>query len=338
LSVAALTLMAACGSDSGSVSQPEDEFLDKVEALCVTAERDADKLDLSGDGSDAIADYVEIITVAHDDIEDLDPPASLKKDFTNLVGDLDDQITQGKRLVSAIDGGDQAEIGDQIAALVELTTETDNAAKALGALQCRRIAPDVNLIGLGTDASIPDQTVPVDTTPDSTLDTTVDTTPATTLDTTAETTPDTTIDTVVSRFSTDLSAVDLAPEGYTWVTDFTQTNVDELYSTTVLGPLVTGYEAGQLVNDGGGTASIFVITLTTPWAEDSIGQWLFWERLDEGTEAVTPAGRTVMVMPGAFDNTDCLGFYEASYGIAVCTFAGEDGKPILDAYIATNPR
>lgn len=330
-------MLSGCGSD-GPVAQPEDDFLDQVEAACRTAKREADKLDLSAEGSDSADSYVDIIKTVHDDIEDLEPPTSMKKDFDNLVGDLDDQVSQGRTVIAAIDSFDSTAISDEVAALAALTIETDNAAKALGALRCRNIA-DVSVIGLGASIdTVPDQTIPIDTTPD-TADTTpdtADTTPDTTVDTTTDTATDDT--SAAAIYPNDLNLTAIAPAGFTWSDDFVQSDAARLYAKPDIGPIITDYSVGQLYNDATGNgAGVYVMTIAGEFTGEVLDQYLTWEVLDGGTDATTPGGRPIVVQVAAFDDTDCIGFVSGSRGVSICTSMGVDGASILDAYVDANP-
>ncbi|MEO6123009.1 MAG: hypothetical protein ABIR32_04810 [Ilumatobacteraceae bacterium] len=337
VAVAALTLLSACASDA-TVAQPEDEFLDKVEAPCRTAKKDADKLDLSAAGSRDVDKFVDVIKTLHDAIKNLDPPASLKKDFENLVGDLNDQVSQGRKVVTAIDSGDTTAVSDAVSALVDLTAGTNSAAQSLGALRCKYIA-DVSVIGLGlTDDSIPDQTIPVDTTPDTVPIETVpiETVPIETVDTS-------TIDTVdPAIYPNDLNLTATAPPGFTWSNDLNQNDAARLFAKPDLGPVITDYSVGQLFNDAEGySAGVYVMTISGASGDLStpvlLDQYLTWEVLADGTQSTTPAGYPIYVKIGAFDDTDCIGYVTGLRGVSVCTATGIDGAPILDAYIAANP-
>ena len=325
-----LSLLAACGSDGGA-AQPEDDFLDKVEAECRAAQKEIDKLDFSGTDSGAVDQFVDIVSGLVETFKDLEPPQSLSKDFENLTDRLDDQASGAERVSAAITAGDQATIDSENSASFDLAAETDQSAKALGALRCTSLAPfDGLVVSAGSVDTLPDETIPIDTTPDT--EPPIDTTPI-------DTTPvDSTETTEPAVYPNDLNAVAAPPPGYTWVEDYVQTDVSDLYGTSVLGPLVVDYSAGQVENiDDGHTASIYVLTISSEWTPEAIDQYLTWEVVADGEDLVTPAGYPVRRMVQAFEDVDCLAYYAGTKGIAVCTFTGIDGMPILDAFIAANP-
>ena len=329
LGLVALSLLAACGSDGG-VSQPEDEFLDTVEAECRTAQKEVDKLDFSGSNAGSVDDYIEIVSGLVDTFEDLEAPQDLAKDFKNLTDRLDDQTSGAETLSSAIEAGDTAAVDAENSKMFDLATETDESAKALGALRCRLLAPTDGFVGSTSspDDTIPSETVPVDTTPvTDPPDTTVDTTP---IDTTGDTTPE-------PVYPADLDAFAVAPAGYTWVADYQQTDIGNLY-TSSLGPIVVDYSAGQVENiEDQHTASIYVMTVSEEWTSETSDRYLTWEVVVDGEDLVTPAGYPVRRMTLAFPDTDCLAYYAGTKGIAICTYTGIDGMPILDAFLAANP-
>ncbi len=349
--LASLSLLAACGS-AGRVAQPEDDFLDKVEAQCLTASKGIDKLDFSAPDAGEVDKYVDFLAVAVEAFKELEPPQSLTKDFDNLVDSIDDQIAEGATLSDAIDVGDTAAVDTSAAALSELSADADRSAESLGALRCKALAPGA---GVGTTVDTISVETTVDTTADTASDTTTGTTTAETIvETTVETTVATTIEppptfdtTTVDTTETttgdeiypdDLNLFANPPPGYLWVDDYEQSDAAGLYDKSILGPLITSYSAGRVENIADGhTASIFVITLSSEWTPDAIDQYLFWEGVDEGFDTVTPAGLPVRQALEAFEETDCLAYYTTGIGISVCTFSGIDGLAILDAYIAAQP-
>jgi predicted small lipoprotein YifL len=324
-----LSLLAACGSD-GTVAQPEDDFLDKVEAECRAAQKDVDKLDFSATDSGAVDRFVDIVSGLVETFKDFEPPDSLSKDFRNLTDRLDDQAAGAQRVSDAINTGDQAAIDEENSTSFDLAAETDKSANALGALRCTALAPfDGLVVTAGSVDSVPAETIPIDTTP-VTEPPVTDSVDTTTVDTTPVTEP--------AVYPNDLDVIAQPPAGYTWVEDYVQTDVSGLYGTSVLGPLVVDYSAGQVESvDDGHTASIYVLTISSEWTDEAIDQYLTWEVVADGEDLVTPAGYPVRRMVLAFEDVDCLAYYANTTGIAVCTFTGIDGMPILDAFIAANP-
>ncbi len=326
IAVAAMLLLAACGSDAGRVAQPEDDFLDLVEAECRTAAKGIDKLELVVPESGQVDAAVDLLSSALDALRDLEPQQSQKKDFDNMVGGITDLVSEGKELSRAIGAADVDAQTASIASLDEAAADTDRSAQSLGALRCKFLLPATAFDSAVPVDSIPIDTIPIDTIPIDTIP--IDTVP---LDTTPVTTGD-------EIYPDDLKSIALAPEGYLWVEDYVQADASGLFAKSILGPQVVSYSAGQLeFIAGGATASIYIVRLNTEWTENAIAQYLFWEGVDEGTDVVTPGGLTVRQKVEAFPSNDCIVYYTGMYGIAICTFTGIDGLPILDAFLAINP-
>lgn len=334
-------LLGACSSSGDNAKQPEDEFLDNVEAVCRDASASIRKLTTGAD--DAPADLLDIVGDAADSLSDLTPPSDLRKTWDKYTTKVDDQVAALRDVVAAVTADDTA--GEQTA-LTDLNTRSNDAdllVNTLGAIRCRGLVPFNALTpeDLGTDVTEV-STPPTDTTTpptEATLETSPPNTPLS-IDTIPiteatpvppESTPPTDI------YPTDLSVEAVAPDGYQWI-QFDPPDANGLYGNSVIGDLVVSYSAGEFesIADSSITATVYVVTLSTDFTPEYAKAYQFWEAVDEGTDVVTPGGRTVHQQIGAFENIDCAVFTALTRGVSLCTFTGTDGLPLLDQFLAAN--
>lgn len=325
-----LLLLGACSSSSSAASQPEDEFLDKVEAACRTAGKQIDKLD-AGDPT-AVADLYDIVSGTADDLNQIDAPKAISKDYEAYTSNIDDQVAELERITTALAAGDVTAQQDAVNQLDGLRADSDGFVNALSIISCRGLVPRDGLVAATTDTT-PDttpETTPDTTTPDTPIS--IDTTPvATTPDTTASTETPTTV------APDDLSVIYNVPTGYTW-TDYAPADVSGLYTNSVIGDLVTYYGGGELRSDAdSSTATVYVVTLSADFTPESTASYQYWENVENGTDTTTPGGLAVRQELGAFTDTDCVVYVSGPTGVTICVFSGYDALTLMDTWVATNP-
>jgi len=336
-------LLGACSSSGDNASQPEDEFLDKVEAVCRDASADIRKL--TAGAEDATSDLRDIISDAADSLNDLNPPAGFSKDWDKYTAKVDEQVVALGKVVDAIDNGDTSAEDAAMADLDQIDNAADLLVNTLGAIRCRGLVPANALASVETPTASTDTTPTVDTITPAT-DTTVPPTEAT-----VETSPPNTplsINTIpiteapptteaADILPSDLSLEAVAPPGFEWV-PFEPPKANGLYSNSVIGDLVVSYAAGEFASttDPAVTATVYVVTLSTDFTPEYVKAYQFWEAVDHGTDVVTPGGRTVHQEIGAFPDIDCAVFTGLTRGMSLCTFTGTDGLPLIDQFLTAN--
>lgn len=339
-------LLGACSSSGDNANQPEDEFLDKVEAVCRDSSDQIRKL--TAGAEDATSDLRDIIGDAADSLNDLTPPSTLSKDWDKYTAKVDQQVAALGKVVDAIDASDTSAEQTALAELNSLGDEADLLVNTLGAIRCRGLvpvnaltpvdistastdtAPTVDTITPASDTSSPPTEATVETSPPNTP-LSINTIPITEAPPPSVTTGEPTI------FPSDLSLEALAPPGYEWV-PFDPPDANGLYSNSVIGDLVVSYAAGEFASttDPAVTATVYVVTLSTDFTPEYVKAYQFWEAVDHGTDVVTPGGRTVHQEIGAFPDIDCAVFTGLTRGMSLCTFTGTDGLPLIDAFLAAN--
>jgi hypothetical protein len=352
-------LLGACSSGSENAKQPDDEFLDKVEAVCRDASGQIRKLTTGA--ADAPSDLRDIISDAADSLNELTPPSDLSKDWDKYTAKVDELVTKLGAVVDAIDAGGNGGTGDtgdtantaEQTALADVnaaTNEADLLVNTLGAIRCRGLVPVNALTPDDVPTAVTDTTPTVDTITAVTV--TIPETDAT--DATVATSPPNTplqIDSIPvteapppsattgapTIFPSDLSLEATAPPGYEWVA-FDPPEASGLFNNSVIGKLVVSYAAGEFASttDPAATATVYVVTLSTPFTPDYVKAYQFWEAVDHGTDVATPGGRTVHQEIGAFPDIDCAVYTNVTSGLALCTFTGTDGLPLIDQFLDTN--
>jgi hypothetical protein len=340
-------LLGSCSRSGSKVSQPDDEFLDKVEAVCRDASVKIKKLSA---GDNAPADLLEILSDGGDSLNKLVATSDLSKQWDKYTAKIDDEASALSDVVQAIAAGDSSAEQTALDSLNTAGNDADLIANALGAIRCRGLIPFNALVtDVVTDTTT--TTPPTDTTTpptESTTPPTDSTTPPTEsvppntplpIDTIPVTTPPppATTATPTTILPGDLSATAIAPTGYTWI-PYDPPDAAGLYSNSVIGSLVTSYDAGefQSVTDSSITATVFVVTLSTDFIPKYTKAYEFWEAVDNGTDVVTPGGITVHQEIGAFDGIDCAVFTGKTRGMSLCTFTGTDGLSLIDQFLVAN--
>ena len=338
-------LLGACSSSGGSANQPEDEFLDKVETVCRDASAKIRKLTKGAD--DAPSDLHDIIGDAADSLNDLTPPSGLRKDWDKYTTKFDQLVANLGAVVDAIDANDLTTEQTALADVNATGNDADLLVNTLGAIRCRGLVP-LNAL---TPDDLPTDVTDVTTPSTDTVTPPTDTTPPTeSTDTSPPNTP-LSIDTIpiteapppsdttapVDILPSDLSVTAIAPAGFEWV-PFEPPNANGLYSNSVIGDLVVSYAAGEFASttDPALTATVYMVTLSTDFTPEYVKAYQFWEAVDHGTDVVTPGGRTVHQEIGAFTDIDCAVYTALTRGVALCTFTGTDGLPLIDQFLSAN--
>jgi hypothetical protein len=341
-------LLVACSSSGGGAKQPEDEFLDSVEAVC----REASSLirKLTPGEEDAPAELLDIVGDAADNLNDLKPPAALSDDYDEYTTKVDEQVAAMGGVVEAIEVDDSSARQLALDDVNARSTDADLIVNGLGAIRCRGMIPFNALVddGSGTDITtvttpVTDESIPESSTAPPTEVTEVTSTPNTplsidTLPITDPTTPPTDTVTPETILPTDLSVEAVAPEGFQWI-PFTPPDASGLYSNTVIGDLVVSYSAGefQSLTDASISATVYVVTLSTEFTPRYKTAFEFWEAVDEGTDVVTPGGHTVHQQINAFEGVDCAVYTGTTRAMSLCTYTGVDGLPLIEQFLAVNP-
>jgi len=337
-------LLGACSSSGENANQPDDEFLDKVEAVCRDAGAQIRKL--TSGAEDATSDLRDIISDAADSLNDLTPTSDLSKDWDKYTAKVDEEVTALGKVVVALGAGDESAKQTALADLSTLSDDADLLVNTLGAIRCRglvpanALTPDDTLTTTVTTPPTDVTTPPTESTPPT--DVTVVTAPPNTplsIDTIpiTEAPPPTETTAPADILPTDLSLEAIAPEGFEWV-PFEPPKANGLYSNSVIGDLVVSYSAGEFASttDPAVTATVYVVTLSTDFTPAYVKAYQFWEAVDHGTDVVTPGGRTVHQEIGAFPDIDCAVFTGLTRGLSLCTFTGTDGLALIDQFLTAN--
>ncbi|MCU1396508.1 MAG: hypothetical protein JWM34_4936 [Ilumatobacteraceae bacterium] len=332
--VAAL-LLGACSSSAKTTSQPDDDFLDKVETGCRDANKVITKLDKT-DPSAPPALY-QAVSDMSDVLDGLHAPSALSKDYDTYTSNIDEQVLQLKKITTAISAGDSTGEQAAVTQLNTLRSASDAMVDTLQIYSCLGIVPVDGMTAATTSTTVPD-TSPDTSSPDTTSPPTEP--PTTATPTTRSTTTDVTTDGTATEdtvLPADLSKDDQAPDGFSWI-GYTPADVKGLYDNPSIGKLVTYYAGGEIQSSSdGSTATVYVVRLSQQFNDTYTKAYQYWEAVDNGKDVTTPGGKTVHQELGAFSNTDCEVYVEGDRGVTICAYTGYDELTLMDAYLAANP-
>ena len=346
-------LLGACSSSGDNAKQPDDEFLDRVEATCRDASREIRKLTSGAD--DATSDLRDIISDTADSLNGLAPPTDLSKDWDEYTAKMDQQVAALGKVVDAIDAGDVSTEQTSLADLNQIGNDADLLVNAVGAIRCRGIVP-VNALtpddlgALTTDVITPPtevattttDSVPASSTPATEVETSPPNTPLAidTIPVTQATTPDTS-GTSGGVISSDVTLAFQPNAGYTWGTlediPGSVTPTDD----PVLGPLLSAYYVGVMENaTDGSTVFVYLTVLNqdTEWTPEQLSAYYEFELVgDGGVDQITPAnGLLARFKAGAVEGYDGAVFTIPGFGISLLGPVGADMLGLLDGFAVAN--
>jgi hypothetical protein len=321
--VLAALLLGACSSSGSRASQPDDEFLDKVEAVCGDAAKQIRRLDAG-----SAAALRDIMSHATDSLDSLKATQPLADDYDKYTTNMDDQLTQLQKIAAAAAAADTTTEQTAVDALNALRTDNARLVNTLGAVRCRGIVP---ANGLADFAGIASTSTSTSTSEPPATDPPVTDPPATDPSTEATLAP------VATVLPGDVGADHVAPTGYKFV-PYTSVDASGLYNNNAIGSRVTYYKGGLLQNQSDQSKStVFVVKLSTDFTSADRSAYQYWERVENGTDVTTPGGLAVRQEFGSYTDSDCVVYVTGSTGVTICTPTGIDGLALMDAWVAANP-
>lgn len=132
-------LLGACSSGAAKPSQPEDEFLDRMEAVCRDTRHKVDKL--SASDTTAMRGLIDTVNAGLDKLTALKPPAKLAKNFDDFTTNIGEQLTEIGNLDKAVKANDSAAGQVSIDKINTLQLAADHSVDALGAVRCVGLTP-----------------------------------------------------------------------------------------------------------------------------------------------------------------------------------------------------
>jgi hypothetical protein len=220
LAVASIMGLAACGG-GGSGTLSEDDFVDEVNGICRSANRDLDRIDdpQSIDDIENFAkDSADVFTTLQEDLADIKPPEDLANDFADVQDTIDEVISLLGDLEEAGNDGDEDKVNSIADDLAGLSDDLTGLAEDLGVDDC--IFADEQTGDTTPDepaSTVPETTIPPTTAAPITLPATIPPTapPATAPPATVP--PETVPDTGALFSVVDLTTVFNDPFGFTMV-------------------------------------------------------------------------------------------------------------------------
>lgn len=320
----AFVLSACSVGGGGATALSASDVVDEMNVICRTARRDIAKLDPTDAGY--YSDLLTTMNIADQDLGLLKPPKSMKAQVDAFVSTIDDQTAE-LRVLKRTQGNDP----DARSRLADVAARRDALAISIGLDRCVGIgALDATSVQSDQGAStVPPTTPPAAPTTDA---------PQPSLVLTPPTSPST-ID-PTAFVADDAAAVFNAPAGYTWgeVSDLAGTETP--IGDPVLGPILSKYLAGVLVNQTTrDQVMVFVTVLTNggqePWTPEQVDAFFAFELLDGGVLTKTPRlGLPAKLLVGAVDGFDAAAFYVDGIGVSMLAPQRVGVVNLLEAFAA----